>query len=254
MATAVEQTPAWVKRLYLPSYPVSDAARYVGVHRSAVSAWMNSLGPSIPKRGKETSLSYLELVEMAFVATFIQLRIPMDVIRDAQWRLARNIGSEYPFATRSFKTGGFNILTNDLYFAHLDDSESDIDGTMVVSSPQAIIPSINPGTEWDDVIVEDDHGQSAWTELMEDRFAEFDYGHDFAIRWHLAGRGSQVAIDPRVAFGSPTVSGLPTRILAGRRNSGETVFEIAEDFGIDSTSVLDALTFENEQVALVETL
>ena len=222
MATAVAQAPAWKMRLHLPSYQVSEVARYVGVHRNTVSAWINRQDPGLPKRAKGTSLSYLELVEMAFVASFKQLEVPMKRIRDARFFLAMSAGSDYPFATRAFKTEGHRALMEYYGFGSYKG--------------------------WKGVVVSNAHGPSAWTESMVDRFAAFDYEHEIAIRWHLAGRDSQVAIDPRIAFGAPMVSGLPTRILLGRFDSGETIREIADDFEIDETAVQDALAFENRQV------
>ena len=218
MATVAEQAPAWKMRLHLPSYPVSEAARYVGVHRNTVTAWINNL----PERAKGTPLSYLELVEMAFVASFRRLEVPFERIRGVRMFLGLGAGSDCPFATRAFKTEGCRAL---MAFRGYSSSKA-----------------------WNGVIVSDSHGRSAWTELMRERFAAFDYEHEIAIRWHLAGRDSQVAIDPRIAFGAPMVSGLPTRILLGRFDSGETVPEIADDFDIDETAVRDALAFENRQV------
>ena len=84
---------------------------------------------------------------------------------------------------------------------------------------------------------------------MGDRFAEFDYEHEIVIRWHLAGRASQVMIDPRIAFGAPTVSGLPTWVILGRYNVGETIPEIAEDFEICESDIRDALAFEGVETA-----
>ena len=36
---------------------------------------------------------------------------------------------------------------------------------------------------------------------MTDRLAEFDYEHDLALIWHIAGRKSPVRIDPRFHSG-----------------------------------------------------
>lgn len=223
MATAVTQAPPWRRRLYLPSYRASDAARYVRAHPSTISAWLYRHDLNLPERTKGSPLSYLELVEVAFVAFFRRLEISMKRITDARSYIAQNIASEYPFAEHTFKTEGFHILMN--------------------------YDEFDPYANWDSVIVADAQGQLAWTDLMGERFAEFDYEHEIAIRWHPAGRDSQVTIDPRVAFGAPMVSGLPTWVIRGRFDSGETIPEIADDFGIEETAVQDALAFENRQVA-----
>ena len=74
----------WMERLHLPGYLVSEAARYVGVHPNTISAWHYRGDPVLPGRTKGRPLSYLELIEVAFVAFFRRLDIDMDVIRKAR--------------------------------------------------------------------------------------------------------------------------------------------------------------------------
>jgi len=79
---------------------------------------------------------------------------------------------------------------------------------------------------------------------------EFDYEDGgVAVKWHLAGRQSLVLIDPRVAFGAPTVSGIPTWILKGRYQAGESIEDIKDDFRIDDTAIKDAWNFEGIKLA-----
>ena len=51
-------------------------------------------------------------------------------------------------------------------------------------------------------------------------------------------------IDPRVAFGAPNVSGIPTWVIKGRYTAGETVADITEDFHLEATAIRDAWQFE----------
>ena len=222
-ATMTTHVEPWRRRLYLPAYRVAEAARYVGVHYNTVSAWHRRGTSILPGRAKRSPLSYLELVEVAFVAFFRRLNISMRRVRDARDYISKTIEIEYPFASLQFKTEGLHILMEYHQF--------------------------DPSAKMDQVIVADERGQLAWIDLMGDRFAEFDYEHEIVIRWHLAGRDSQVMIDPRIAFGAPTVSGLPTWVILGRYNVGETIPEIAEDFEICDSSIRDALAFEGVEVA-----
>ena len=208
----------WVRRLYLPAYRVSEAARYVGVHPSAVSAWHYRGSPVLPGRNKGKPLSYMELIEVAFVAFFRQLKVSMNRIRAARDYVAKNIEREYPFASLQFKTDGFHILMEHHQF--------------------------DPSAKWDRLVVADAYGQLAWEEMMGKRFAEFDYEDEIVVRWHLAGRDSQVLIDPRIAFGAPAVYGLPAYVIRGRYSAGETIEEIVEDFEICESAIRDALAFE----------
>lgn len=95
----------------------------------------------------------------------------------------------------------------------------------------------------------DKSGRLAWTSLLGDKFAEFDYEHELAMRWYPAGRDSLVVIDPRVSFGAPVVQGLPTWVIKGRWNAGESMKEISEDFNIPEKALKDALSFEHITVA-----
>lgn len=224
---AVRGVEPWRRRLYLPAYSVSDAARYAGVPIQTVAYWHyrgGNLGPVLPGKERGKPLSYLELVEVAFVAAFRRLGVSLQRIRRAREYVATNFKSEYPFAENRFKTEGHHVLFE------LVEAEKD--------------------KELQKVIIADANGQVAWEALIADKFAEFDYdGMDMAIRWHLAGRQSSVIIDPRIAFGAPSVVGIPTWTLKGRWNAGETLADIQEDFGIPEERVKDGLSFEGVRIA-----
>ena len=102
------------------------------------------------------------------------------------------------------------------------------------------VEDIKPGS----LAEADQGGQLAW-EIMIGRLREFEYEKDgIVLKWHVAGRASPIIIDPRVAFGAPTVKGTPTWIIRGRWNAGESDSDIAEDFGIKKEEVREALKFE----------
>jgi uncharacterized protein (DUF433 family) len=87
-------------------------------------------------------------------------------------------------------------------------------------------------------------GQLAWKDII-GRLKEFEYEHEgVVIRWHVAGASSPIIIDPRISFGAPTVGGIPTWIIKGRWNAGESDTDIAEDFGLEKEQVRKALDFE----------
>ncbi len=247
MATIAEDkmVEPWLRRLYLPAYQVSEAARYVGVHPNTISAWHHRGNPVLPGRTKGSPLSYLELIEVAFVAFFRRLNIDIDMVRKARdYRISaerdewydvesspdehdysvRRIEKEYPFASLRFKTERLHILMEYRKF----DSWA---------------------KKWTHLTGGDARRTSDWIDTNKNQFAEFDYAHQIVIRWHLAGRDSQVMIDPRIAFGAPMVSGLPIWVIRGRYSAGETIPEIADDFEICESAILDALAFEGIQVA-----
>lgn len=212
---------AWRRRLYLPAYSVGDAARYSQVHPTTVGYWHyqgGRFGPVLPDRERGVALNYYQLVEVAFVATFRKLGVKLNRIRKAHAYYAQVFNAEHPFAVQRFLTEGVHVLLT--------------------------MQETEPDTKLRELIIADASGQMVWADALGDRFAEFDYEHGLALIWHVRGKDSLVRIDPRVSFGAPMVKGVPTWVLKGRCEAGEQVEEIADDFGLETTEVIDGLKFE----------
>ena len=223
--TAERGVEPWRRRLYLPAYRVADAARYSDISPQSVTNWtrrsLSTGEPALPGRARGSRLSYLELVELAFVATFRALGVSLATIARTRDYMRQTFTAEYPFAQYEFYTDGVHML---LQWQEFED-----------------VPELN------EVIVADAGGQIGWEDMMASRLAEFDYEHDLALVWHVDGRGSPVRIDPRLAFGAPTVSGVPTWALKGRWAAGESLSDIAEDFGVDECVAAQGLAFEGHK-------
>lgn len=217
MATA--HLHEWRERLYLPAYTVVDAARYAATRPSTITRWHHGTGrrePALPGKSKGEALSYLQLVEVAFVATFRSVGVTLQRIRNAREFLRDKLGSEYPFATYQFYTEGKHVLVK--LARELPEVQS--------------------------FMKADERGQIAWNNLLGDRFAQFEYEGGFTVRWRPTGSQSPVAIDPRIAFGAPSVRGVPTWELRGRLHAGEGIDDIADDFNLSPLEVRKALEFE----------
>ncbi len=216
----------WRERLYLPAYRVGEAARYAGVSAQMVSYWQRgskTQRPALQERPPGKGLSYYELVEVAFAATFRKLGVSLKSIRDAREYAARILGADYPFAEYKWLTEGHRVLLN----------LRELDGSAPVGR----------------LVAADASGQIGWKELVGERFDQFDYEHDIALVWHVAGRNSPVVIDPRMSFGTPTVRGLPTWVIKGRHDAGESIAAISEDFGLTEDDVAHGLDFEGVKSA-----
>ena len=103
----------WKRRLYLPAYSISAAAQYVGTSSQTISYWFyggGSLGPALPGKEQHKPLSYLQLIEIAFVATFRGLNVSLQRIRKAREYAAQTLNSEYPFIELRWKTEGHHML------------------------------------------------------------------------------------------------------------------------------------------------
>jgi uncharacterized protein (DUF433 family) len=213
MATA--STEAWRKRLEIPNYQIGDAARYAHVSAQTVSAWHKIEQRMLSAKEKRERLSYLQLIELAVVAAFRKARFPLPEIRAARDFLQKNLGSRHPFAEYKFKHYGRSLFTE------LKDS-----------GPHRLFKA-------------NQAGQLVWEPIVGPVLEEFDYEHDgIAVRWHVAGAGSPIIIDPRISFGAPCVSGTPTWIIKGRFDAGESDSVIADDFDLNVVAVREALKFE----------
>jgi uncharacterized protein (DUF433 family) len=217
---------AWKRRLFLPSYAVKEAARYAKVTPQTLLNWQRaspSTRAAVAQRAKGDSLSYMQLVEVAFVASLRAAGVKLIDIRNARDYMSTKLKSEFPFAEHRFKTDGQDILME--------------------------LPEFEGGVSKGKLVKVNRGGQLAWAEIVERRFEEFDYQKGLAIRWRVDGPESPIRIDPRVSFGAPAVGGVATWAIAGRAQCGESVEDIADDFLISVDEVRAALKFEGIYVA-----
>jgi uncharacterized protein (DUF433 family) len=196
------------QRLYLPAYRFADAARLARTTPQSVTRWFR--GYSVPGHRMEPVLPMAQLVEAAFVASFRYLGVDLDRLRRAHRYLRERFDIEHPFAAYRFATDGVHVLTQ---FG-------------------------------EEMVAVDQGGQLAMAEVIRARAAEFDYEDGLALRWRPRGPDSVVLVDPRIAFGAPSVQGVPTSVLKERSRAGEAVDEIAEDYDLPPSAVLAALDFE----------
>ena len=207
----------WRRRLYLPAYRIAAAARYAELSPQTVSRWHHGSGAGaagMPERTPREALSYLQLIEVAVVAAFRRERVPLGKIRKAREYAAQMFEREFPFAELEFRRAGRELLLE--------------------------LGGVLPGEEG--AVVASQWGQRAWEAFL----PEFEYGKDgLATRWFVRGRDHPVLIDPRLSFGAPTVRGVPTWAIRGRRDAGETIDEIMDDFDLETDDVRAALAFED---------
>lgn len=225
VATKKRSEEPWRRRLYLPCYQVNEAAKYAHISTNTVANWHRKVqaGHSsiFPVRKLRTELSYLQLVEVAVVAAFRKAGLTLKVIREAREYMTQKLKSEFPFAEYVFKTDGKELLID---YAQIEKKTGG--GTLLALNRK---------------------GQLGWESIIT-RLEEFEYENKgMAIRWHLAGKKSAVIIDPRISFGAPSVFGTPTWVVKGRWDAGESIKDIAYDFGISKNLVENALTFEGIQ-------
>ncbi len=223
---SISPSEFWKSRLAIPAYRVGEAASYAHISPQTVAAWHKSTGSDgaalLGVKEKGSGLSFLQLIEIAVVAEMRRAGLKLGEIARARKFLTKSFGLDFPFAQIRFKTDGVEVLL---------DRDTPLDQDDVVK-----LISANYG------------GQLVWRDFLAERLQEFNYDDSGAVSvWHVAGRQKPIKIDPKIAFGSPQVSGVRTAIIRDRWLSGSEVDEVSDDFGISEFEAIEALLFEGVQ-------
>jgi uncharacterized protein (DUF433 family) len=215
----------------LPAYTIAEAAGYLSLPVSTLRSW--TLGQTY-RAGDETKvfrpvieiadradrkLSFVNLVE-AFVLAGIRRRhsIPLPKVRKAVGYLRKEFHTRRPLAEERFETDGVNLFVKKF-------------GALVGATQD---------------------GQIQLEEVIRDRLKQVlrdPMGVPEKIvlfRTRESDAKGDVVIDPRLSFGRPVLDGygLRTAILAERFYAGESVEELAKDYGVPSKAIQNALRCE----------
>jgi len=217
----------------LPTYPIPEAARYLRIPETTLRAWVRgqryvtaagrrrAFEPVIrlPDRSRPL-LSFMNLVEAHVLdALRREHEIPLQTVRKALAYLAQRVPSPHPLADQRFETDGVNLFVQ--YFGALVNISQD--------------------------------GQLAMRELLQAylRRVERDAHGIVARLYPFTRRGDpneprRVVIDPRISFGRPVLAGtgIPTAMIAERYKAGESVDELAKDYGRDRLEIEEAIRCE----------
>jgi uncharacterized protein (DUF433 family) len=216
----------------LPAYSITDAARYLRIPAATLRSWV--VGRSYPLQSGVGSfepliraadpdhrrLSFENLIE-AHVLRALRTQHRVDV---------RSVRPALEFAEQVL--GIERLLLNNAPLLTLDgDVFIDRFGTLVNLSRA---------------------GQIAIREMLNDHLRRVERD-DASIPIRLypflptagADERRSVVIDPRRAFGRPTLagSGIRTQVIVDRINAGESVADLAEDYGLPQSQIQDALVF-----------
>jgi uncharacterized protein (DUF433 family) len=215
----------WRSRLDLPVYSAREAARLVGVAPQTIAGWFYGYPSSAGARAmpvfaegkrRRAKLSYLQLVELAFVASCRRNGLSLVRVRAARNYLAETLGTDHPFATNALVLDGPHILTE------FEDADA--------------------------FIYADRGGQLAWRDFIAERLSQFEYHAGLALRWHPLTTSNPIVVDPRFNFGQPFLrsSGVATKVVAGAAGAGESALAIAADLGVSPDEVEAAIRFESQ--------
>ena len=216
----------------IPSYRIAETAHYLGIPLATLRAWTlgqayaTRTGPrlfapliSIAQR-KPPLLSFLNLVEVHVLdAIRREHKLSLQKVRKALRYLAERYPSTHPLADERFMTDGL-----DLFIARYG---------QLINISQA--------------------GQLAIRELLEAHLRRIE--RDSAgipiklypfTRKHDTHEPKCIVIDPRISFGRPVLvgTGIATAVITERYKAGESVDDLAEDYGRDRLGIEEAIRCE----------
>jgi uncharacterized protein (DUF433 family) len=216
----------------MPAFTLAEAAHYLRIPLATLRSWVR--GRYYPvERGRKffkpiielpdqkfPSLSFVNLVE-AHVLDAIRREhnIPLPDVRIALDYVRKQFGSPQPLADQKFQTDGIALFVS----------------------------------RFEKLIAVSEAGQLAMREMLAAHLRRVE--HDatgLAARLYPFTRKRQldepkvIVIDPWISFGRPTIigTGITTAIIAERYKAGESVDELAEDYGCQPGHVEEAVRCE----------
>ena len=219
----------------IPAYMLQEAARYTGVPLNTLKSWVagrtystgNGARRSAPliirPPGRESLLSFTNLIE-AHVLNAIRRKhsVAMPRVRNALDFLSNKFESKHPLAEHDFETDGVDLFVEKF-------------GELI---------NVSRG------------GQLAMKEILRAYLTRIERDENGLARQlfpftRIASEGhvdapKLVAINPRVAFGKPVIAGtgIPTTIIAERYKTGESMADIADDYGRKLIEIEEAIRCE----------
>ena len=212
-------------------YAVWEAAHLLKIPRTTLQHWVSGRD----QFGRKTEpviilpdqqlklLSFINLVE-AHVLDAIRYKhhVPLKKVRYAMSYLRDKYQSAHPLAEYAFEETGIDLIIRE--------------GQQILNVSRS--------------------GQLAFKEIVAAYLRRIEYDLDKGIAAYLypyLKRHPQeleepklVLIDPRISFGKPVLVGIgvPTAVIADRNSAGESVGELAKDYGCEASEIKQAIDYE----------
>lgn len=217
---------------YLPAYSIPEAARYVGVPVPTVRSWV--LGRAYPTREgakrfqplieaadrRTRRLSFVNLVEVHVLSALRkEHRVRLSSVRTAIRYLGREFDSRHPLVDQKLETHGGQLFV-ERYGQLINVSR---EGQLAM---KAVLESYLRRVERD-------------TEGMPIRLYPF-------TRPSEEESPRSIVIDPLVSFGRPVLvgTGIRTSVVADRYKAGDSIRELADDYGRTIEEIEEAIRVE----------
>ncbi len=203
-----------------------EAAAYLGVPSSTLSYWTRharqpggrALVSGFEAEQGVPSLPFLGLTEAYVLAAFRAAGVPVRRIAPALERLKADVGLDYALASRHLYTDGVEVLFD--YAIQVGE-----DAARTLAEPRS--------------------GQIVLRPIVTQYLRRIQWdAQQWPVRLHLPGFSvADVVVDVRRAYGRPLLVHGDARVedLVGRWRGGDTLAEIAIDFGVPPEEVEDAV-------------
>lgn len=211
-------------RVARPLFTLRETAAYLGIPKSTVQWWArppsakSSLITCFPAQGRSATVPFIGFAEAFVLSSFRRAGVPLQRIRPAVEVLAKEIGVEHALASKSLYTDGAEVL----FDYATKRGEREVMDLVVVRTQQR-----------------------QFSEVVKEYLKGIQYGGD---GWADAVRlptyaNAEVIVDPKVAFGLPLVvrGGARVEDLVDRFQAGDSVTDIAVDFGVSPIEVEDVI-------------
>jgi uncharacterized protein (DUF433 family) len=244
-----EENPVTVAdplRFSVPLYTVTDVARIVGAPSSTIGEWAKGYTRKFKDRGtvsgdpvitylgsvggRQPSIPFVGLAEALVLAAVRRSGVPMQRIRPALHQLQAEIGIAHALASRQLYTDGAEIL--------YDYGERDADPDDARELRRLVVVR---------------NGQRVFTDVIAAYLQRIDYAEDGYAKLIRVPtyEHAQVVADPTRSFGAPIFERGGARIddVLERFWAGETLGELADDFGVPVDQLEDVLRVASRRAA-----
>jgi uncharacterized protein (DUF433 family) len=201
--------------LLLAAYPVVEAAHYLKMPVATLRAWTLGQGYSVGAERRVTG----RIIDLPKpnepILSFVNL---------IEAHVLRALRTEHSFSMQAVKAEDLFAGAGDLFLE-----------------------------KYGDLISLTKSGQIALRAALQAFLKRIDRGPGFVpLRLYPFIRSLEyegpktVTVDPRVAFGRPVITGtrIPTAEVRSRIDAGESLEEVAEDFGQEKSKIEDAIIYE----------
>lgn len=236
----LEQLYAGPQVLEIPLYSVFEASRYLQIPENTLRSWVAGRAYPLRSGARRRSEPVIELADRAnsrlsfnnlteahvLDALRRQYQVELPQIRRAVNYLREQFRTEHPLVHHDMLTDGKHLFVE--------------------------------AAGLKDVINASKHGQLAMRDLIGLHLQRVEWDKDgFVARLYPFTRSRRppaeeasqprvVTMDPRVEFGRPVlkVSAVPTAVIADRYKAGESIADLAEDYGEEPLNIEEAVRCE----------